>query len=203
MFVVCCLWFVVAVKKAKFYHEIETTNNKPQTTNFVMRIFLIGFMGTGKTHWGKIWAKEKGLSFYDLDEVIEQQHGLTISKIFEKEGESQFRIWEKDALHSFGQMDQFILSCGGGTPCFFDNMDWMNAQGITIYLRTPAPELAARLMKEKDHRPLVNQHDGETLEQYVDHKLKEREKFYAAAKIQVETHYIANQSFDQIIRHYA
>ena len=92
-------------------------------------------MGTGKTHWGKIWAKEKAMSFYDLDEVIEQTHHRTISNIFEEEGEEQFRLWEKQALHGFGQRDQFILSCGGGTPCFFDNMDWMNDHGITIYLR--------------------------------------------------------------------
>lgn len=168
-----------------------------------MRFFLIGFMGTGKTHWGRLWAAEKGLHFFDLDEEVEKKHGLPVAEIFEKSGEEQFRNWEKEALHAFGEKDNFILSCGGGTPCFFDNMKWMNEQGITLYLKTPPPVLAARLMKEKDHRPLVKYKNESELESYISQKLTEREKFYTAAKIILETEYIAGQSFDQIIRHYA
>ena len=160
-------------------------------------------MGTGKTHWGKIWAAEKGLDFFDLDDEIEKLSNQTVKDIFEKQGEDQFRIIEKNTLHSFGEKDGFILSCGGGTPCFFDNMDWMNAHGLTIWLNTPAGELARRLIYEKDHRPLIRDERPETLESYISGKLAEREKFYKAAIIHVETQYIAAQSFDHIIRRYA
>jgi len=177
------------------------SNNLPTTLS--MRIFLIGFMGTGKTHWGKIWAAENGLNFFDLDDEIEKRMNQSIKSIFESKGEDQFRIIERDALHSFGEKDQFILSCGGGTPCFFDNMEWMNSCGITVWLDTPATELTKRLIAEKDHRPLIRNESPETLEAYISGKLAEREKFYKAAKIHLETQYIAAQSFDQIIRRYA
>ncbi|MBN8785522.1 MAG: shikimate kinase, partial [Terrimonas sp.] len=118
-----------------------------------MRIFLLGYMGTGKTYWGKLWAARHGMDFFDLDHEIERNAGMTIREMFEKHGESFFREKEKEALYQFKNKNDFILSTGGGTPCFFDNMQWMNDNGITIYLNTSVQVLAERLTKEKDHRP--------------------------------------------------
>ena len=99
-----------------------------------MKIFLTGFMGSGKTYWGRIWSRQLGLDFYDLDELIEKKEGKTISTIFEKEGEDHFRKLEATALKAFAETENGIIACGGGTACFNDNMQWMNEQGVTVFL---------------------------------------------------------------------
>src|ERR1700730_8426215 len=144
-----------------------------------MKFFLLGFMGTGKTYWGKFWAEQYKLEFFDLDTEIEKQAGLSISGIFEQYGELFFRQKEREVLHSFEVRDNFILSCGGGTPCFFDNMEWMNTHAATIYIHTPPEILKERLKREKDHRPLIRSLSDEELEGFIRNKLSEREKFYS------------------------
>lgn len=148
-----------------------------------MKIFLIGFMGSGKTHWGKIWSQQKGLAFYDLDEIIEKKEGKTIAAIFEKQGEEYFRKIETDALRTFEGKDNCLIACGGGTACFNKNMRWMNDNGTTIYLSAMPSYILSRVKEEKDKRPLINKHNEAELLFFIEQKLKEREPFYNKAKI--------------------
>lgn len=147
------------------------------------KIFLVGFMGSGKTHWGKIWAKQGDIDFYDLDEVIEKKEGRAIAAIFEKDGESYFRKIETAALKEFAEKGNCIMACGGGTACFNDNMKWMNDNGITVYLSATPPYILSRVKEEKDKRPLINKHNEAELLFFIEQKLKEREPFYKQAKI--------------------
>ncbi|MCC6289772.1 MAG: shikimate kinase [Chitinophagaceae bacterium] len=167
-----------------------------------MRIFLLGYMGTGKTYWGKLWAAQNGMNFFDLDHEIEQNAGMTIREMFEKHGENFFRQKEKEALHLFVDEDNFILSTGGGTPCFFDNMQWMNDKGITVYLNASASILAERLLKEKDHRPLIKNLTNEELIPFIENNINKRNKFYTQSRVILDTEKIANNTFDEIIRKY-
>jgi len=147
-------------------------------------IFLIGFMGSGKTYWGKIWARQKGLAFYDLDEIIESKEGRSVAAIFEKEGEGYFRKIETAALHNFSDKDDCIVACGGGAACFNDNMQWMNEHGTTVYLAASAPYILSRVKEEeKDKRPLINKLNEAELLFFIEQKLKEREPFYNQAQL--------------------
>lgn len=167
-----------------------------------MKIFLLGFMGTGKTYWGKLWSEHYRFQFFDLDTEIEKAAGMTISKMFEVFGESYFREKERESLNSFANRDHFILSTGGGTPCFYDNMDWMNKTGLTIYLQSPVSVLKDRLVKEKNHRPLIRSLDEGEIEHYIHESLQKREKYYKKAHIILSTKFISDTTFDEIIRKY-
>lgn len=173
-------------------------SNKPVN----MRIFLLGYMGTGKTYWGRLWAEQYGMNFYDLDHEIEKNAGITIREIFEKYGENFFREKEKEALLQFADKDDFILSTGGGTPCFFDNMHWMNEKGITIYLNTPVPILAERLFKEKAHRPLIQNLTNEELISFIANNINKRNKFYTQSNVILDTEAIKENSFEEIKKAY-
>ncbi|HFC01185.1 MAG TPA: shikimate kinase [Phaeodactylibacter sp.] len=151
-----------------------------------MRIFLIGFMGSGKTYTGRRMAKMLGRDFIDLDEYIEAKEGRTISAIFAQEGEDYFRKIEKKCLHEMKKKSNAIIATGGGTPCFFDNMDWMNRNGRTVYLETPAETLLQRLKNEKEKRPLLKNFSTKELRLFIKNKLKEREAFYHKAEITIE-----------------
>jgi shikimate kinase len=148
-----------------------------------MKFFLIGFMGSGKTYWGKIWAQKHGLDFYDLDDVIETKEGQSIAAIFEKEGEGYFRKAETEALHTFSEKAAGIIACGGGTACFNENMQWMNENGTTVYLSATPPYILSRVKEEKDKRPLINKLNEAELLFFIEQKLKEREPFYTQAQI--------------------
>ena len=103
------------------------------------RIILIGYMGAGKTTVGKALAKDLGLMFYDLDWYIESRMHKTVAQIFKESGEEGFRRIERNMLHEVAEFEDVVISCGGGTPCFFDNMEYMNSQGQTLYLQA-SPE---------------------------------------------------------------
>lgn len=167
-----------------------------------MRIFLLGYMGTGKTYWGKLWAARHGMDFFDLDHEIERNAGMTIREMFEKHGESFFREKEKETLYQFKNKNDFILSTGGGTPCFFDNMQWMKDNGITIYLNTSVQVLAERLTKEKDHRPLIKNLTNEELIPFIENNINKRNKFYIQSGVILNTETIAEDTFEQIMRKY-
>ncbi len=151
------------------------------------RIFIIGLPGAGKTFAGKALAEQLRFPFYDLDALVEEQSAQTISTIFDEVGEDGFRKREAEALRSFTQQaQQFVMACGGGTPCFNENMEFMNAHGLTIYLTEPIEIIAQRLAKEKAHRPLIAKLDAGQLQSYlVDLKAK-REPFYLQAKLIVD-----------------
>jgi len=167
-----------------------------------MKVFLLGFMGTGKTYWGRLWATQQNLRFFDLDSQIEKHAGLTIPQIFEQFGEAHFRQQERERLHSFEREDDFILSTGGGTPCFYDNMKWMNENGLTIYLDTPLPILKNRLIKEKMHRPLIRQLDEQGIEDFIQNSIRKREIYYRQAHIILSTESISDITFEEIKRKY-
>jgi shikimate kinase len=149
-------------------------------------VFLLGFMGCGKTYWAKRLSGILGLPCYDLDELIEQQHEMTVRQIFEKSGESAFRDIEKQVLHQCTHLAPGIIAAGGGTPCFFDNMDWMNANGLTIYLKTPVDLLTARLKKERLLRPLLAKVEAHALSEHIEHLVAQREHYYNKAAICLE-----------------
>ena len=164
-----------------------------------MKIFLNGFMGSGKSYWGKIWSEVSGLDYFDLDDMIEQQEGMTVDTIFEKKGESYFREKENEMLRSFAGKDNCIVSCGGGTPCFSENMQWMNGQGITVYLQTTPVKLLENIMLELGKRPMLkNINKGEMLF-FIEQKLKERSPFYLQATKQLDVTLLTSDSIKDII----
>jgi len=146
-------------------------------------VFLIGFMGCGKTTLGRKLAARLGYDFIDLDNVLEAQVGMTIAEYFSEFGEDKFRQLESDVLKQTAYPTKTVVSTGGGLPCFFDNMDWMNVHGKTIYIKLSPKTLADRLEKEKMHRPLLREKHGEALVTFITEKLVERDKFYGQASI--------------------
>lgn len=162
------------------------------------KFFLIGFMGSGKTYWGKKWAEQIKLDFYDLDEVIEKEQGKTISVIFEKDGEDHFRKIEAIALRSFGEKENCIIACGGGTACFYENMQWMNENGTTLYLSATPQYIFDRVLDDKEKRPLINKHNEAELLFFIEQKLKEREPFYNQAKIILPVTELTNDSLSNL-----
>jgi shikimate kinase len=147
-------------------------------------IFLIGFMGCGKTTLGKKVAAKTGYSFIDLDDLITEKIKMSISEYFEIHGETAFREIERDTLHSLYGIKNTIVATGGGTPCHFDNMNWMNNNGKTVYLKIPPKALLSRLsQKDIETRPLLKGKSNEELLTFIELKLEERSKFYNQAKI--------------------
>lgn len=139
-------------------------------------------MGAGKTTVGKALAKDLGLMFYDLDWYIESRMRKTVAQIFEEKGEEGFRIIERNMLHEVAEFEDVIVSCGGGTPCFFDNMEYMNQQGETVYLQASPEVLAEHLKMGKSVRPLLLGKSDEELMAYIRESLEKREPFYTRAR---------------------
>lgn len=138
-------------------------------------------MGSGKSYWGKVWAKENGYSFYDLDAKIEQAFKMTVEQIFEKHGEEKFREIERLYLRKFENKKKYLLASGGGTPCFFDNMEWMQQHGLVIYLKASPQYLLEKVMDETAKRPLLKKVNSSELLFFIQKKLREREPFYNKA----------------------
>ena len=146
------------------------------------RIFLVGYMGAGKTTLGRALAKTLGLQFVDLDCYIEERYHKTISQIFADKGENGFRELEKRMLHEAGEFENVVISTGGGTPCFFDNMDYMNSQGTTVYLDVPVERLFIRLSIARHKRPLIKEKNDEELRAFISEQLEKREGYYRKAE---------------------
>ncbi|TKG88758.1 shikimate kinase [Puteibacter caeruleilacunae] len=163
-----------------------------------MRIYLIGYMGSGKTTLGRRLAEMLNLSFLDMDKFIEEKYFRSIPQIFAEEGEDGFRDKEHKALKEVAGFHDVIISTGGGAPCFFDNMDIMNNSGVTFYLDIPADELAKRLMKSKNERPLIKGKSEEELIAFIDETLRKRNEFYKQAHYCV---YGRNIQPEEIIEH--
>lgn len=147
------------------------------------RYFLVGYMGAGKTTLGKILAMHKNLEFIDLDHYIENRYQKTISQIFEEVGESGFRKIESTLLKEVGEIENVVISTGGGAPCFFDNIEYMNQTGNTIYLKSSAESLMKRLSLCKDKRPLIKNKSDEELLEFITGALDRREQYYNQAQI--------------------
>ena len=145
-------------------------------------IIIIGYMGAGKTTVGKALAKELGVMFYDLDWYIESRMRKTVKQIFDEIGEEGFRKIERNMLHEVAEFENVVVSCGGGTPCFFDNMDYMNQLCETIYLKASPETLHTHLKMGKGVRPLLLNKTPEEVEIFIREQLKLREPFYNKAK---------------------
>ncbi len=169
----------------------------------VMRFFLVGFMGSGKTYWGKKWSEASGLKCYDLDQEIELREGKSISRIFKEEGEEAFRKMEHTALKTLLHLDDFILSCGGGTPCWHNNMKLMNASGTTIYLKSNAVDLTERLRLEKEARPLLQQVPDDLLHDFIQERIDQRAPCYSQATFHLPVSFLTLENFERIERRYA
>ena len=164
-----------------------------------MRIFLLGFMGSGKSHWGKVWADEYQLGFHDTDAMIEKKEQLTVIDIFEKKGEDHFRNVEASVLRELADAENCIISCGGGSACFYDNMTWMNAHGETVFLAASPHYLLKNVLAEKEKRPLVRNLNEAELIFFIEQKLKERQPFYSRAKHIIDAEHLNNNSLAGVI----
>ncbi len=165
-----------------------------------MKIYLIGFMASGKTTVGNELAHTLGYRFIDLDEYIENKYQKTIKQIFESKGEEYFRIIETEALKEVASFDgDFVVSSGGGTSCFYNNIDFMNQNGITVYLRMEVATLVARLIDEKIHRPLLWGKNRDELNEYILRVLDERKKYYEKAQVIVDADNISPDDLARMI----
>ena len=147
-----------------------------------MKIFLLGMMGCGKSYWATKLSRKLKLPKYDLDQLIESVEDRSIQQIFKETGEEHFRKMESIVLKWFADKDEFILATGGGTPCYHNNMEWMNKEGITIWLDEPVEVLVKRLMPALSQRPLIANLTEEKLKVYLGKKTQERRSFYQQAK---------------------
>ena len=153
-------------------------------------------MGAGKTTIGKALSKELGIIFYDLDWYIENRMRKTVSQIFAERGEEGFRKIEYYMLHEVAEFEDVIISCGGGTPCFFDNMDYLNQQGQVVYLKAEPEVLYKHLLMAKVERPLIKGKSQEELLTFIREQLERREPFYSKARYTLDVSLM--DSYDKI-----
>jgi shikimate kinase len=151
-----------------------------------MIVFLLGFMGSGKSTIGKKLSNRIKLNFVDLDSAIESKEGRSVGEIFAKEGEDYFRNVEAEVLRSLLTEAGSIIACGGGTPCFKGNLDFMNKTGTTVYLEMSPAALKSRLFDSRQTRPLISHLNDNELIDYISETLKEREKWYRKARLHVD-----------------
>ncbi len=149
-------------------------------------VYIIGFMGSGKTTAGEKLASSLGWSYIDLDREIEKKERKTIPQIFSQHGEAYFRSVEKGILKSLGSHKETIISTGGGTPCHDNNMDFMLQTGLTVYLKMTPSQLADRLLEETDERPLLKNIPDDKLIAFIEEKLTQREKWYNRSNIIID-----------------
>ncbi len=164
-----------------------------------MRIFILGFMGTGKSTWAKKWGEYHQLQFIDLDVLIEKQDNDSVVDIFEKKGEDYFRLKEAEQLRTVLQQENCIVACGGGTPCFYENMRWMKDNGITVYLNALPNLILENVMKEKEKRPLLKKVNEAELIFFIEKKLNERIPVYNEADFKLDVENLALDSLKNII----
>ncbi|GAA4327435.1 shikimate kinase [Flaviaesturariibacter amylovorans] len=144
-------------------------------------------MGCGKTHWGRKLAPALDLPFIDLDQKIEEHAGKPINAIFHEEGEEHFRQIEKEILHLLTEShEHFVMATGGGTPCFYKNIDYMKEKGLTVWINCSLDCLYQRLLNDKEHRPLVRDLGEDQLRAYIHRKHGDRKIYYRQAHILLE-----------------
>lgn len=159
-------------------------------------IILTGYMCVGKTTVGKALAKELGQTFYDLDWYIEERFHTKVSKVFAEEGEERFRDLEHRMLHEVAEFENVVVACGGGTPCFYDNMDYMNRTGQTFYLKASPETIMQHLSISRGERPLLKGKTPAQLRTHIIEQLAQREPFYNKAQHTIDVNVL--DSFDRI-----
>ena len=160
------------------------------------RIIFVGYMGSGKTTVGRALAKDIGLPFYDLDWYIESRMRKTIKQLFDERGEDGFRVIERNMLHEVAEFENVVVSCGGGTPCFFDNMEYLNQQSDTVYLKCEPDVLYMHLQMGKTIRPLLLNKTPDEVNAFIREQLVLREPYYRQAKHTLDVSLMDN--FDKI-----
>ncbi len=146
------------------------------------RIFLIGFMGSGKSTIGARLARKIGYHHVDMDHLIEETAYMSVPGIFSEHGEAVFRKWEQDILGELCQRENIVVSTGGGAPCHNNLIDVMNQHGATVYIQLDPKLLQERLLRSKTERPLIKGKSPAQLQEYIREKLDEREPFYLKAQ---------------------
>ncbi|MFN4234092.1 MAG: shikimate kinase [Bacteroidia bacterium] len=167
-----------------------------------MKIFLVGFMGSGKSSVARVLAQKLNLSFFDTDHEIVASTGKSINEIFEKDGESHFRELEKLTIQNLQNKDNCVIACGGGLPCHNNLMRELNNQGITVYLKLSSERLFDRLQKDSNKRPLLLGKNESEMKKYISHLLDEREFYYSQSqfKISIKDHN-AEEVADAIVKY--
>ena len=151
-------------------------------------------MGCGKSTMGRAVSELTGIPFIDLDNYIERRFHLTVKTIFAERGEEGFRDVERRMLQEVADFEDVIVACGGGTPCFFDNMEYMNSHGTTVFLNTPIPRLHSRLMRGRHKRPLIANKNDEELMEFIQKALADRWEHYKKAQIDFSSERLENRS---------
>ena len=168
-----------------------------------MILFLIGYMGCGKSSIGRELARRTGFAFVDMDREVEREcGGRTVSQIFEQEGEAFFRACERKTLERLCTGERMIVATGGGVPCFGDNMEVMNAAGRTVYFKMTPPKLAQRLHHGRDKRPILRGMDDEQLLRFIERNLREREPFYSQASMVIDCDGVSDDYICNHVRMY-
>lgn len=167
-----------------------------------LKIFIIGFMGSGKTYWGKRLSEKINLPFFDLDELIEQHENESVDEIISAKGETCFRSLEKETLENFTKNSRaFILSTGGGTPCFLNNIEYLKKNGYVICFNAEIEILYQRLKMEKQQRPLIKNLNDKQLKDFIVEKLVERNIFYQQADQIINEKEIDLENICKILEH--
>lgn len=147
-----------------------------------MLLFIIGYMGCGKTTFGRALSEATGLRFIDLDHYIVNRYGASVPEIFARHGEDGFRKIEREMLLEVCNLEDAIVACGGGTPCFFDNIDVMNRCGATLWLQASQPCLFSRLIRKREQRPLLAGKTDDEIRETIRTQLEARAPFYSKAR---------------------
>ena len=150
-------------------------------------------MGCGKSTMGRAVSGLTGMLFIDLDNYIERRFHLSVKEIFAQRGEDGFRDIERRMLQEVADFEDVLVACGGGTPCFFDNMEYMNSRGTTVFLNTPIPRLHSRLMRGRHKRPLIANKNDEELMEFIQKALADRWKHYTKAQIEFSSERLENR----------
>ena len=148
----------------------------------MVRIFLTGYMGAGKTTLGKAFARQMNIPFVDLDWYIEERFHKTVGELFTERGETGFRELERNMLHEVAEFENVVISTGGGAPCFYDNMDFMNRNGKTVFLNVHPDVLFRRLRVAKQQRPILQGKQDDELKEFIIRALEKRTPFYSQAQ---------------------
>lgn len=176
--------------KTQRHRDAETQKHCDSTTlrlcGYSHRIYLVGYMGSGKSSALKQLGKLLSWETYDLDHLFEEKYKISVQDFFHKYDEAAFRKLESQLLKETAKYENAVIATGGGTPCFYDNMEWMNANGTTVFLKVSFKTAVVRLLNSKKKRPLIEGKSEEQLLEYVERHYGERMPFYEKAQITVK-----------------